>query len=243
MHHSFLDRYSDLSSPVHRWDARLKLIISVVLVICIVTVPQGKFMVLATFLLLLLGCWIAARLPLIFLLKRLAVLVPFVLVMSATLVWAHGSSTGKGAVEMLGHITLRASAAIMAISLLVSTTPFPSLLCALQWMRTPAIIISLMAFLYRFAYILVDEFERLGTGRKSREFTRSLILAWRSRAWMLGTFLLRSIERSERVYQAMAARGFSGQMVIRGGHAATPTREIMFSALAAAVIIFIRIEA
>ena len=243
MHHSFLDRYSDLSSPLHRWDARLKVMLSILFVICIVTIPQGRFMVLSAFLAILLVCWIVARIPLTHLLKRLAVLVPFILLMSAPLVWTYGPSSNENALEMLAHIAMRASAAIIAISLLVSTTPFSTLLGALQWMRVPAIIVSLMAFLYRFAYILIDEFERLAAGRKSREFARSLVLAWRSRAWMLGTFLIRSIERSERVYQAMAARGFSGQIVSPGGRRVLPGLETMVSILAAAAIIFIRIEA
>lgn len=100
----------------------------------------------------------------------------------------------------------------MILTLLTSTTPFPQLLHGFGCLGMPRIMRSLLAFLYRYIYIIFDEAERLSMGRRSRQFAPSRVLAWKSRAWMIGTLFLRSLDRSERVYRAMLARGFTGDM-------------------------------
>jgi cobalt/nickel transport system permease protein len=140
-------------------------------------------------------------------------------------------------------IVWRAAASIIAISLLTSTTPFPKLLAAFQSLRAPAIILALLAFLYRFIYILFDELERIDIGRKSRTFSNRLKLGWRARGWMLGTFLIRSIEKSERVYQAMLARGFTGKIVSAGNECAASAADIAIAIAAILLCIVIRIGA
>ena len=214
MHHSFLDRYSDLESPVHRLDARVKAAVAVVVVVCVVTTPPGHPWAVMFFAAAILGFWRLARIPFAFLIRRVAILIPFIVLMSLSAAWTRHRAMDAGAVSFAAHIVLRAAAAVAALSLLTSTTPFPNLLSALQWYRLPSIMISLLAFAYRFIYILVDELERLDVGRRSREFSRKLSTAWRGRAWMLGSFLVRSLERSERVYQAMLSRGYAGRVVV-----------------------------
>ncbi len=240
MHHAFFDRYSDGLSPLHRFDVRLKLIVAFVLVLAIASMPPeetGRIIICLPVLLIL---WIAAQLPLTYLLKRLALLLPFVLIMSAALIWARRSVDPVGAYHFALHVLLKAGTAIIALTLVTSTTPFPRLLSGLRWFRVPGILTALLAFLYRFLYILIDEFERLSIGRRSRAFGHGLALAWRSRAWMLGTFLIRSIERSERIYQAMCARGWIGQLETPDHFTRPCVPQIVAAVLAVAAAIALR---
>lgn len=205
MHHAFLDRYSDGESPVHALDPAVKALLTFLFAGVVATIPAGRTAALGFCATVVAVLWIIARLPVLYLVKRLAVALPFVAIMYAGM--AAFAEDGS----LAAFAAAKAFVSIGAISLLASTTPFPSLLSALDRLKVPRIMTSLLSFIYRFVYILVDEFERLKIGRKSREFSRTRRLAWRGRAWMLGTFLIRSMERSDRVYGAMLARGYDGR--------------------------------
>lgn len=243
MHHSFIDRYSDLSSPIHRWDARLKAVTLMTSIVCIVSLSPGNLTAMLIYCAALLLCWFVSELPMLFLAKRLAVILPFVLLMSLPLLWMESQTQREGIASTAIFTTLRASAAVAALSLLTSTTPFPCLIGALRSLRVPAIILCLMSFLYNFFYVLIDEMERLGIGRRSRDFGSSIALSWRSGAWMLGTFLIRSIERSERIYRAMAARGYEGEAMVPAPMDRPHGKEVWMTSLAIAAVILIRIGA
>ena len=240
VHHSFLDRYSDLESPLHRFDARVKAAVAAVAVVCAATVPPGDFAPLSLMLGAILALWLFSRVPLLFLAKRAAVLLPFIILMSLSAAWTKHRHLDSGALLFASQVVLRAVAALAALSLLASTTPFPKLLAALRWYRVPPIMLSLMAFAYRFIYILVDELEKLEIGRRSREFSGKLKTAWLGRAWMLGSFLVRSLERSERVYQAMLSRGYSGGAVALGEESAASPSEVCAGAIAAFFFVTLR---
>jgi len=202
MHHSFIDRYSNLKSPVHSLDPRIKIAIALLAIIGVVITPPVQITPFLFYAVAAVSLWIASKLPFRYLLSRLALAIPFVAVMAAGMAFGHKTIS-------IIYILLRAILALTFLILLTSTTPFPLLLDGLRWYRLPKVLHLLLSFIYRFIYIIIDEFHKLNRGRISREFGRRLGLAWRGRSWMLGSFLIRSVERSERVYQAMLSRGYA----------------------------------
>jgi cobalt/nickel transport system permease protein len=73
--------------------------------------------------------------------------------------------------------------------------------------------------MYRYLFVLADEAGRLLRARASRSAAIANQRAgstwlWRGRVagFMVGSLMLRSFERSERIYHAMAARGYSGEL-------------------------------
>ena len=76
--------------------------------------------------------------------------------------------------------------------------------------------------MWRYLFVLVDEVLRLMRAREARsghpvEPRRRRIggsLAWRARVTggMAGNLMLRSFDRSERIYAAMASRGYDGEV-------------------------------
>jgi cobalt/nickel transport system permease protein len=89
----------------------------------------------------------------------------------------------------------------------------------LEHLRVPMILTTIIAFLYRYLFVLSDEVFRLLRARESRSAAAPGQRSGRSIAWranvaghMAGQLFLRSYERSERVYNAMLARGFTGHM-------------------------------
>jgi len=199
MHHSFIDRYSNLQSPIHRLDPRLKIAIAFLAIVGVIITPPVSLTLFWGYIAAASTLWISSQIPLRHLLSRLAVAIPFVAVMGIGMGYGHPFI----------YIMMRSILAVTFLTLLTSTTPFPLLLEGLRWYRLPKVLHLLLSFIYRFIYIIIDEFQKLNRGRRSREFGRHIKLSWKGRSWMIGTFLIRSIERSERVYQAMLSRGYA----------------------------------
>jgi cobalt/nickel transport system permease protein len=96
--------------------------------------------------------------------------------------------------------------------------------------------------MYRYMYVLVEEAQRLMTARDARSAEGEGRRAggsiwWRARVTgnMIGTLFLRTYERSERIYQAMLARGFNGE--IRTLHEPTASRWEMAAGAASVVLL------
>ncbi len=76
----------------------------------------------------------------------------------------------------------------------------------------------MLAFMYRYLFVLVDEVNRMIAARNARSARADGrvggSLAWRAKVTgqMAGSLFLRSYERSERIYMAMLARGFDGEL-------------------------------
>ncbi len=214
MHHSFIDRYSDRPSPIHAVDPRIKLVAATIMLVCIVTMPVPRAYLLVPYALIIALLWVAATVPPAHLFKRLAVLIPFIALMALGSLFI---GDWLSAFTRFGIILAKATLAVATLTLLTATTPFPDLLKAFSKLGMPRIMTSILAFLYRYIFIIIDEAERLSVGRRSRQLAKRRVLAWQSRAWMIGTLLLRSLDRSERIYRAMLSRGFAGE--IRTMHA------------------------
>lgn len=118
------------------------------------------------------------------------------------------SSTG---VDYVLTFTVRVTACVGFLSVLLLTTRFGDILAALRRLRAPAIAVSLLAITYRYLLLFFAELERMVQARRSRTLADpDLRRTWRDSGNFLGTFLLRSLERGERVQRAARARGGSG---------------------------------
>jgi cobalt/nickel transport system permease protein len=73
--------------------------------------------------------------------------------------------------------------------------------------------------MYRYIFVLVEEAVRLQRARDSRSAViegkgPSLLFRAQTAGRMIGSLLVRGFARSERVYQAMVARGYQGEMKV-----------------------------
>ena len=235
MRHSFLDRYRQGTSLVHRLDPRLKMAATLAFVVVVTTTPPGNWVSFSLLAVLAIGAVLLARVPLAEGLKHSAVALPFAAMVAISLpftqdgdvLWAwqpFGLAQGRpldftltitsAGLVLFGTVVLKAWLSIMASGLLVATTRFPDLLRALRSLHIPAILTSTISFMYRYLFVLVDEAMRLQTARASRSVGSGRSVMWRARILgrMIGSLFIRSYERSERIYAAMLARGFDGEI-------------------------------
>jgi cobalt/nickel transport system permease protein len=132
--------------------------------------------------------------------------------------WVGWQITLEGVVRA-GSIVAKSWVSVQIALLLVMTTTLPDLLWALRSLRVPEPLVAITSFMYRYLYVLADEAGRLLRARASRSAAIAGQRAgstwlWRGRVagFMVGSLMLRSFERSERIYHAMAARGYSGEL-------------------------------
>jgi cobalt/nickel transport system permease protein len=69
-------------------------------------------------------------------------------------------------------------------------------------------LVEVIALMYRYIFVLIDEAERMQRARVSRTFVKQKTLFWKNQGSIIGQLFVRSYERGERIYSAMRARGF-----------------------------------
>ena len=225
--HNYLDQLARGDSPVHRLEARAKLIGALGLVLAAVLLPAERTWPFAAYLVLAAGLAALARLPPVPVLKRVAVFGPFVLTAVVLLPFTRPGDGTASAVIHIGafqvHLyragllaakstLLKSLISALGMVLLVSTTPFNRLLRALERMRFPRLLLAIMAFLYRYLFLLLGELLRLLRAARSRNWEAGPLAArLRATGAIAGSLFLRTYSRAERVYAAMLARGFDGR--------------------------------
>ncbi|MFH1087038.1 MAG: cobalt ECF transporter T component CbiQ, partial [Chloroflexota bacterium] len=78
MKHSFIDRYSDRNSFIHRLDPRVKFLTSLAFIITVMLTPPTGWAAFALYLAIILTLVTASRVPLPYVLGRSLVIFPFV---------------------------------------------------------------------------------------------------------------------------------------------------------------------
>lgn len=227
MHDSVFDRYRVGESRVHRMSPSVKVLVTVLLILSNALLPDGAWLALGLSWLLILTLNLLARLGWAFTLRRSFIALPFALA-AVTAIFSlpgktlttwdigpwHLVATDVGLLRFIS-IVIRSWLSVQVAILLVATTQFPDLLHALEHLRLPRSLVTVIAFLYRYMFVLTDEVMRLLRARQSR--SASLpgqrgggTLSWRARTAgsMIGQLFLRSYERSDRIYHAMLSRGY-----------------------------------
>jgi cobalt/nickel transport system permease protein len=114
--------------------------------------------------------------------------------------------------EMGFNAGLRVMAEMSWMAALMLTTPFTEILAALRWYRVPSSLVDLLAAMYRYIFLLFDEYSSMSAAARARGGYRT----WRTGLQTLGLILaqifLRALDRAERIDQAMKVRGRDAAM-------------------------------
>ena len=231
MHSDAFDRYHHQQSALHRLDPRIKVVVSIAFILSNALLPDGAWMAFALAWLFLILANALSELGLGFAFRRSFIALPFALVAVTVLFSIPGNPifqfhflmsnftvTDAGLLRFVS-IVIRSWLSVQMAILLVAVTRFPDLVHAFEHLRVPAILTTIIAFLYRYLFVLTDEVIRLLRARQSRS---AAVAGQRSggNVWwrasvagnMAGQLFLRSYERSDRIYNAMLARGYAGQL-------------------------------
>jgi len=226
-------------SPVHRLDPRAKILGLIGLVIVAVTLPAGAWAAFGSLALMLGVLAAAARLRLAYVLRRMSVEVPFLLA-AAVLPF-----TAENGVALGATVALKVSISVLAMVILSSTTPFPSLLRGFEKLKVPRLILTIVAFMWRYLHVLAGEVSRMQTARAARGYSAGWLWQAASTGPLIATLFLRSLQRGERVYLAMMGRLYDGTMPETvAGRLRTDRTDVMFlMAIAASLALVVLVLA
>jgi len=186
-----------------------------------------------------------ARLPPRRTLKRMAAVDGFVLFLLATLPF---TVPGEPVLSVLGlpasregfrraiEIALTANAVVLSLMALVGGMEPVRLGHALHALKVPDRLVHLMLFTVRYVSVIEDESRRLRTAMRARGFLpRTDRHTFRTFGYLVGMMLVRALERSERILEAMKCRGFDGRIPVGGTFRLTRRDAVFAAALALAV--------
>ena len=218
------DDYLGGESYVHSWTPRLKLLGLGALMFAFAAVKHLSL--LAPMLCLTAVLYRCSGLPFSFLRRRLRYPGLFILAVVLVLPFTAGSTIlaqwGPLALRQEGLLTMvlvigRFLSILTLGFVLLGTTPFLTLLRAMRSLGLPIILADMTLLTYRYLFETADMLSTMQKSMRLRGFGQQRRWLHVERktlfqlAGLLGTLLIRSYERSEKIYKAMQLRGY-GQL-------------------------------
>jgi cobalt/nickel transport system permease protein len=105
---------------------------------------------------------------------------------------------------------LRVATDVAWAGVLVITTPFTAMLEALHWFRVPRVVVETLAYIYRYVFLLYDEFSAMSSSAQARGGYSRFKNTTSTSGLIAAQIFMRSYDRADRVWQAMQARGGEG---------------------------------
>jgi cobalt/nickel transport system permease protein len=242
-----LDLMARGDTSLHRLDARAKVLVTLVFILCVVSYGRYELTALFPFFIFPAVMIALSSIPPLFIARKIALLCPFVLVVGIfnplfdrDIILQFGSLGISGGWVSFASIIARSALTVGAAFILVGITGFTAVCQALERLGMPQVFAVQLLFLYRYIFVLAEEGNRASRARELRSCGKKG-LGIASFGSMIGHLLLRTWQRAERIHMAMLARGFTGEF-----HAGRPSRfgapEIRFVMIWSTLFIFLRLQ-
>ena len=198
------------------------------LVFAIALTPIGRWWTWAIYAIATLPIIYGSKVDFRILLKRMVIEFAFISVIllgtlfrnGGQLLWQWGwlQITTNG-LTTLASVSIKAFLSLLLLNILTLSTSIPLLLQAMVTLKTPPLLVSILASMYRYINVLSHEFNAMRCAAKSRNFAPKNLYArqrqdhvWQRQVLgnMLGVLFIRTYDRGDRIYQAMLARGYQG---------------------------------
>jgi cobalt/nickel transport system permease protein len=215
-----LDRHAGLDSPLHRWEARARLVGLGGLIVGFAWVQHP--LLLAPMVAVAGTLLLVSRLPLGFVALRLRGPFLFVLAMGlvlplvvgSTVLWQWGPLAvhREGLVQMGVIVTKLVTIASTGL-VLFATAPLPVTVAAMRRLGLPAILADMTVFSYRYLHEIGDDLRamRLAAGLRGfapRADGGGALARLPVLASLVGSLFVTSHARAEQVHRAMVLRGY-----------------------------------
>lgn len=211
----------DPDSRAHRLDPRAKIVGLLTVTIVAVSAPLDLWPVYVVCAGTLVAYAAVARVRPQDVWRRVRVVLPFVLMLGALVPFVRSGGAAYDLGPLTAHeaglriflaVAAKATIGTFSAALLGTTTTFPSVLRGLEALRAPRLLVLIAAFMYRYLFVIVEEFGRMRSALVSRGYDPRNALQAGPMGRMATAMFLRTYSRGERVYHAMLARGYDGTM-------------------------------
>ena len=213
----YLEELSKKKTLIHSMNAGVKLVITLAYLAAVLSIGRYDVSRLMPFVLYPVVIFSLGVIPVGTMLKRLIPVMPFVIAIGMfnpildkeAGVVIGGIIVSRGWISF-STIVIKCSLAVLSVLLLVSTTGIDRLAGAMRWAGVPRLMVTQLLLTYRYISVIADEGESMVRAYRLRSGTTKGI-AIVHMGPMLGSLLLRALDRADRVYEAMKLRGFTGE--------------------------------
>ena len=217
-----LDEMASKATIIHGINPCAKLLTTVVFLTVVASFSKYEVSALFPMMIYPMVLIILGELPVGPIWNRVVLALPFVLligifnpVFDQTALLQVGPFYISGGWISFVSILLRFLLAVTAALILVATTGIDAISMALLKLKVPKVLVIQLLFMYRYLYVLLEEFIRTVRAHSLRSFHGEGI-KYKVVGSLLGQLLLRTIDRAQRIYQAMLCRGFDGDIRLMG---------------------------
>ncbi len=206
-----------------RLDARIKLLVTLVLLVLVISYQGFLFPLFVCGLCMIF--WFQMRIPLRTLLLRFSE--PLFII--AVLLLIKTFFTGRAplfavhffGLKIIGYqegllqglmIGSRIGAALSLMALLGFSTPFTEFLAGLSWLRIPRSFIEIVFFAYRYIFVLIEDAMVIYQAQKNRLGYSNVRRGFNSFGVLAGALTLKGFDQSQNTAQAMVQRGYDGHL-------------------------------
>ncbi len=147
--------------------------------------------------------------------KKLSLIVPFLALMGIPLLLGSGLPPTPERVGLASLILLKALTAMTFTLYVFFNQPVEEMLEAMDHLKVPPAVTAVIYLAYRYGFLFIQEMQTTIKALQARLFKAQL-----SRQSLpvygevAGGLFIKSLNRSETVYRAMAARGFDGKIPV-----------------------------
>lgn len=230
-------------------DARVKLLVAIILLIMVLSYKGFAFPLLVFFLGITSG--LRMKIPLKVFIVRFSepLFIAMVLILIKFLfsgkevLW----SLSLAGITLTGHkdgliegllIASRIAGAVSIFALLGFATPFTEFIASLSWLKFPRGFIEILIFAYRYIFVLLEDATVIYIAQKNRLGYSSIRRGLSSFGTLTGSLTLKAFEQSHSITTAMVQRGYDGNIPLLK-HKPFKSSEIAVSLLFVIVMGFI----
>ncbi len=254
-----IERETYKKTPVHRIDGRIKILITLVIVIYAVALPRvdnlnfQKLGLLETYLITLL---LLARLDLRYLAFRFAIALPFGFSIAAfqlvikqpffkdfTVLYTLplGLEVTREGMIFGAGIFAKFFVSITAVILLSSTTSLSDLVSSARRLGLPKELALLFTMMVRYLFVFWNMLGRIRTAQKTRCFgiwNNKVPHKWTLKqvGYTISSLFVRSYEQGERTYQSMLCRGYNADTHVYVGRKSLSLPDVFVLVLTLAIV-------
>lgn len=107
----------------------------------------------------------------------------------------------------------RVLSGITTMLFLTMSTSINKLIYAAKWFHVPSAVLEVITITYRYIFILFEEMTSIMNARKIRLGFSSYKKTIESFGELSGMIIIRTLDKSERLYKSMKSRGYCGQSI------------------------------
>lgn len=213
----FMERLADNNSFFHLLTPSVKIFMTLIFIISVVSTSSYNISRLLFFLLYILLVFLMSKTNHKLLFKRYLFVLPFSFFIGIGNIFVNNKiyccilniPISFGLISFIG-IILKSYLTVMSVFLLISTTKLHDIFAFMENIKIPKIIVNELNLTFRYIHTLADEAGNMYTAYILRSNQKKGIYI-KDMGSFLGNLLLRSMDKADKVYHAMKLRGYNGE--------------------------------